>query len=115
LVGALGSGGQSTESLGYDYDPAWNLNWLTNAGTPDQFQVDTKNELTNALAVTVGYDPNGNPTNWSSGFTYTYDNENRLTEISDTVNHTFQTVFVYDGLGRLRIRQEYVYANSGGR
>jgi hypothetical protein len=46
------------ESRGYAYDPAWNLNWLTN-GSTYQFQVDTKNELTNAYSSTYSYDGNG--------------------------------------------------------
>jgi len=48
-------------------------------------------------------------TNYSSGSlnAYTYDDENRLIDFQNLVLGT-ETVFIYDGLGRLRIRQEYV-------
>jgi len=43
LKSAVGSGGQSTENLGYLYDIAWNLNKRTNNGTPTTFAVNVKN------------------------------------------------------------------------
>ena len=43
----------------------------------------------------------------------TYDDENRLTFISDDTYHSFRTGFSHDGLGRLRRRTEYVWSGAG--
>jgi YD repeat-containing protein len=85
----------------------------TNASA-SQFIVNNKNELTNAPAIPqITYDANGNMTTYSAGNlnTYTYDDENRLVDFLNPVLGN-ETVFVYDGLGRLRIRQEYQGAPS---
>jgi RHS repeat-associated protein len=93
------------------------VNWRTNNGSAAAFLVDGKNQLTNAAGTFMWYDANGNQVSrWDGfyhtyGYAYTYDDENRLTRIEDTTNHTFRTDFVYDGLGRLRKRLEY---GSGG-
>jgi RHS repeat-associated protein len=106
----------NTEDRGYYYDTAWNLNRRTNNGTASSFWVDVKNELTNAPAGAAAYDANGNQiTSANSRYDFTYDDENRLIEWLD--NGTIHAVprltdFVYDGLGRLRVRLEYVW-NSG--
>jgi RHS repeat-associated protein len=106
----------NTEDRGYYYDAAWNLNRRTNNGAASSFWVDVKNELTNAPAGAATYDANGNQiTSANSRYDYTYDDENRLIEWMD--NGTIHAVprltdFVYDGLGRLRVRLEYVW-NSG--
>jgi hypothetical protein len=63
LKSAIGTGGESTENLGYAYDAAWNLNTRTNYGTSQTFQVNVKNELTNAVGFASSYDANGNLTN----------------------------------------------------
>lgn len=103
-----------TEDRDYTYDSAWNLNWRTNNGSASQFTVDIKNQLTAApVPYTASYDSNGNLTGQGVDLdTYAYDDENRLTDFNDTVRG-FETVFIYDGLGRLRIRQEYQNAGSG--
>jgi len=62
LKSAIGTGGDSTENLGYAYDTAWNLNTRTNYGTPQAFQVGVKNELTNTVGMSCCYDSNGNVT-----------------------------------------------------
>lgn len=103
----------STENRGYTYDPAWNLLDLTNNGSLSTFLVDNRNELTNANSSTLAYDLNGNPTNYAGWLNYTYDDENRLTQASDDVYHSFRTALVYDGLGRLRERIEYYYGTIG--
>ena len=36
--------------------------------------------------------------------------ENRLTLVSDDASHSFRSSFVYDGLGRMRIRREYAWS-----
>jgi RHS repeat-associated protein len=104
----------STENRGYAYDTAWNLNWLTNNGSSSQFQVDTDNQLTSVGGDSCTYDSNGNLTDRNlavaEDLIYTYDDENRLINVLDSLLG-WETTFVYDGLGRLRIRRE---SNSSG-
>lgn len=108
----------TSEDRGYTYDSAWNLNWRTNNGTASQFSVDNKNQLTNAPTVSnQEYDSNGNVTD-NRGFQqfYSYDDDNRLTRwISTNGFYIKRTDFVYDGLGRLRQRLEYVPSGPSGR
>jgi RHS repeat-associated protein len=111
----------SSEDRGYQYDTAWNLNRLTNNGTLLVFQVDVKNQLTNAYSAANIFDGNGNMTSGTNGHqAFVYDDENRLVQwfsylfsSNNLAGGDHQTVFAYDGLGRLRKRLEYVY-NSGG-
>ncbi len=114
LTSVVGSGGQSTESLGYAYDAGWNLNWRTNGGAASQFIVDTKNELTNWPSGPGTYDGNGNliSANGGSGgaLTYVYDDENRRTSLSASAS--WRSDFAYDGLGRLRTRTDYTWTGS---
>jgi len=114
----------NTEDRGYFYDAAWNLNQRTNNGAVSWFSVDNKNETTDAAPLgTRTYDANGNLTQagdpTSIGVAYTYDDENRLIEVYTNYNPGVgplvgggatngQTDFIYDGLGRLRERLEYV-------
>jgi RHS repeat-associated protein len=123
LKSALGTGGESTENLGYAYDTAWNLNTRTNYGTPQTFQVNVKNELTNAVGLACTYDANGNLTNrvydatGPKTYIYVYDDENQLTEMrTDTVNtpsgSRWRTLWVYDGTGRARIRVDYTWSGT---
>jgi RHS repeat-associated protein len=111
----------STESLGYFYDAAWNMNRRTNNGVVGTFTVDNKNELTNAPPGfnTITYDSNGNMLSHGgpSGkkYFYAYDDENRLEQwySADHFGNGLEaTQFIYDGLGRLRQRLEY--SNFGG-
>ncbi len=114
----------SSEDRGYTYDTAWNLNYRTNNGSLSTFIVDTKNELTNAFSTANTYDSNGNLTDVGSGKVYVYDDENRLAQwfsyqhgVSSPTNGDLRTDFAYDGLGRLRVRTEYVLsciASNGG-
>ena len=60
LISAVGSGGYSTENLGYLYDAAQNLNKRTNSGTPTTFTVNTLNQLTGGPIGGNNYDWNGN-------------------------------------------------------
>jgi RHS repeat-associated protein len=112
------------ESRGYLYDDAWNLNDRTNNGAVAAFTVDLKNQLKTEAGIACTYDANGNLTEAgdptvTGGYVYTYDDENRLTEIYTNYNITqgpliiggttaWRTDFVYDGLGRLRKRLEYI-------
>jgi YD repeat-containing protein len=59
LKSAIGTGGESTENLGYAYDTAWNLNTRTNYGTPQTFAVNVKNELTTAVGLAARTTPTG--------------------------------------------------------
>ena len=72
------------------------------------------NVLAKSLPVSVrpAFDQNGNMT--SDGLHgYTYDDASQLVTI--TLTNVSQSVFVYDGLGRRRIRREYAWAtNSSG-
>src|SRR5437870_3729586 len=83
----------------------------TNNGATSTFIVDTKNELTNAPSPYGKqiYDLNGNlRTNHGGNWVYQYDYDNRLIEFYrfDQFPNTL-TQFFYDGLSRLRIRDEY--------
>ncbi|MBI4659154.1 MAG: RHS repeat-associated core domain-containing protein, partial [Verrucomicrobia bacterium] len=60
-------------------------------------------------SVTFTYDQNGNLT--SDGLRgFDYDDENRLTRI--TLTNNWKTEFIYDGLGRRRVRNEYLWFNG---
>jgi RHS repeat-associated protein len=99
----------NTEDRGYFYDAAWNLNRLTNNSTSSSFSVDAKNQLTaDPNSATDSYDSNGNliQRTVTATQTYGYDDENRLTNI--VLGTTYNTVFIYDGLGRLRISTPYL-------
>ena len=95
------------ENRGYAYDRAWNLTNYTINSSSGIYLVNNLNELTNEVGgYSLSYDANGNRTNFGGYYNYNYDDENRLTQKSDNVYHSFQTQFVYDGLGRLRQRLE---------
>jgi RHS repeat-associated protein len=119
----VGDSSVNSEDRGYTYDTAWNLNYRTNNGVLSTFKVDTKNELTNAFSATYAYDSNGNLTSsYGAHGVYTYDDENRLLQwfsytnsSSFPSNNDMRTDFVYDGLGRMRQRSEYLYNTSGGQ
>src|SRR5579883_111568 len=102
----------STENRGYAYDSAWNVNYTTNNGSLATYTVDVKNELTSDNGIAMVYDANGNRITNNAYLAYFYDGENRLTEISDVVYHSFQTIFTYDGLSRLRTRLEQTWTGS---
>ena len=102
----------SIDTRGYGYDTAWNLQYITNAvGGVGTYELDTKNELTNGNATTFTWDANGNlssANNSGGNQMYIYDDENRLVNVS--LAGSYNTSFLYDGLGRLRKRSE----NSSG-
>ncbi len=69
------------------------------------------NVITGSFPTTVSftYDTNGNLT--SDGLRgFDYDDENRLTRI--TLTNNWETEFVYDGLSRRRVRNEYLWFNG---
>jgi YD repeat-containing protein len=108
---AVGTGGQSTENLGYGYDPAWNLHKRTNGVTVHTFTVDVKNQLVSTPYGTCAYDANGNLTSEGGTRTFTYDDENRLSQVF-WGSGSYRTDFAYDGRGRLRTRSEYYWTGS---
>jgi len=107
----------ASEDRAYFYDSAWNLNRRTNNGVTQVFQVDNKNQLTNAIAQAMTFDDNGNMVTASNGCNVlVYDDENRLTQWFFYQNGSSQpaggdkrTDFVYDGKSRLRKRIEYTW------
>jgi RHS repeat-associated protein len=111
LKTAIGTGGHSTENLGYGYDTAWNLNTRTNMGTPTTFTVDVRNQLTGVGTATCSYDNNGNLTYWGSTYGWqrylSYDAENRL--VSAMVPGYGYSTFLYDGRNRLRRRVQHTW------
>ena len=115
----VANGSVNAEDRGYTYDTAWNLNYRTNNGALSTFYVDTKNELTNVFNAAYSYDGNGNLTNANGGTNaFIYDDENRLVQWyyyqagTPTTDGDLATEFVYDGLGRLRERWEYVWNSA---
>jgi RHS repeat-associated protein len=100
----------SSENRGYAYDAAWNLHYRTNNGVLGTFNVDNKNQLTSDPSTTDTYDSNGNLTTRSGGYTYSYDDENRLTSL--IFSTSYRSDFIYDGLGRLRTRVDYVWSGT---
>jgi len=110
----------NSEDRGYFYDAAWNLNYRTNNGTLNTFNVDNKNQLTNSTPSggTQSYDANGNLIlSHSTEWAFTYDDENQLAQVfycdagysngEPTSDIDVRTDLVYDGRGRLRQRVEY--------
>jgi RHS repeat-associated protein len=60
-------------------------------------------------STTLSFDANGNLTSDGRRAFY-YDDENQLTNV--TISGASQTIFVYDGFGRRRVRQEYGWTGS---
>ncbi|HEX5222053.1 MAG TPA: RHS repeat-associated core domain-containing protein [Verrucomicrobiae bacterium] len=104
--------GTASEDRGYTYDSAWNLNYRTNNATLQTFSVDGLNQLTSAPDGSCTYDANGNLTSCGGmALEFGYDDENRLSIIQSNLvaytNYPFrQTLFAYDGQGRLKVRLE---------
>jgi RHS repeat-associated protein len=120
VIKALGSGGESTENLGYKYDPAWNLNVRTNSGSTTAFNVDVLNQLTTVSNLSCTYDANENLTarvydgNGPKTYAYAYDDENQLTSAATDTYYTYSSArwrsdYTYDGRQRLRKRVDYTW------
>ena len=69
------------------------------------------NSLVTMLPATVAlrYDADGNLT-WDGLLAYTYDCADELTAV--TLTNGWKTGYVYDGLGRRRIRKDYTWTNN---
>ncbi len=89
---------------------AWNLN--NNNGTATRFTVDNLNQLTAGPTSPYTNDNNGNLTGQVNyyAYGYSYDDEDQLTRV--IFSGISKSDFKYDGVGRLRQRQEYTW--SGG-
>jgi RHS repeat-associated protein len=90
-------------------------NTFTATATDSYGRGDTNTATINLpLTVSPSYDPNGNLL--SDGLrTMTYDQENQLTSVivTNSVNNSTRTDFIYDGLFRLRIRREWTWQSTG--
>ena len=75
------------ENRGYAYDRAWNLTNYTINSSSGTYLVNNLNELTNEVGgYSLSYDANGNlAPNFGGYYNYSYDDENRLTQMSDNV------------------------------
>lgn len=98
-------GASTTES--YTYDPVGNR--LSSLGV-SPYSYNTSNELTSTPTVTYTYDNNGNTNTKSDGTQYTWDYENRLTQVvlpgsGGTVN------FKYDPFGR-RVQKSFTQGST---
>ena len=110
LQSAVGSGGLSTENLGYLYDAAWNLRGRTNNGVVLPFGVNSLNHLTSGPKPAYGYDSNGNLRVESSGRVFTCDDENQLVQVYQSGQYL--QGFDYDGLGRMRKCTNYTWTGA---
>src|SRR5690606_6926952 len=91
---------------GFDFNPAGQITRLTrsndlyhyfgNSNKTGAYLVNGLNQYKAVDGQSYEHDPNGNLTADGDN-TYTYDNENRLTAVSGSVNATLE----YDPLGRL--------------
>ena len=92
-VSALNGG-----TVQYSYDAAGNRVTMVSGGFTTGYNVNNLDQYTSAGGGAYGYDADGNMTSKQSGgaWTYTFDNENRLTAVSGpTGSWTYQ----YDALG----------------
>ena len=87
-----------------------NAQLRTNGGTPEEFVVNVKNELTHSTPTGAqSYDAKGNLITREGGWwTSLYEEEHRLVCIPTWATGCY-TVLAYDGLSRLRLRQEVLY------
>ena len=93
---------------GFSLANGWNT---FTAVAQDSFGRGSTNAVTLCLPTPVSYtyDANGNLTS-NSRWQYTYDEENRLVEL--TAGSAWKVDFVYDGLRRRRIRRESIWQNG---
>jgi RHS repeat-associated protein len=126
LLTVAGSLSNSVTSLTINGQPATlyhDLTWAVPGGitvTSGQNQltaVVTTGGLTQTTSVlqtlpatvALRYDADGNLT-WDGLLAYTYDGADELTAV--TLTNGWKTGYVYDGLGRRRIRRDYTWTNS---
>lgn len=88
------------ETLTYTYDPAGNRLAVTSAGSTANYTPNNLNQYTQAGALALGYDLDGNLTGRSGpdgASTYTYDSQNRLLSASGPGGESW--VYGYNALG----------------
>lgn len=101
---------QTLEQMGYLYDGSWNLGQRTNNGTMTVFTNNILNQIVKVGTTSLSHDTNGNLTLDNSGWSYTYDDENRLASVYlQGAGNGDKSEFTYDGLSRLRIRKDYTW------
>ncbi len=112
----------------YNYDPMGNRVSANLIDEPLSYDSNNLNQYTqifnpNGTADTLEYDPNGNLTSLppdsaklnnedgsaESRTSYSYNDENRLSTVSSLQS---KVCFVYDGLGRRRIKQVYSFSDN---
>jgi RHS repeat-associated protein len=110
-------------SQSFGYDAGWNMATHTVNGSPTTYTINDRNQVTGiGASETAGFDANGNLT-WRynsagpNGLTYIYDDENRLIEMRTDTDYTpldyrWKTEWIYDGLGRVRVRKEYIWYDA---
>ena len=87
--------------------------------------MNVKNELTSAVGLGCSYDSNGNLTYRAyeiygpRSYTYVYDDENQLIEMRTDTSYTspgsrWRSIWVYDGLGRARKRNDFAWNTGSG-
>jgi hypothetical protein len=121
-IGQLKVADSSTNSAdrGYTYDASWNLRYRTNNGSLQTFSVDGENQLTSGPDGDCVYDENGNLISAQGGLqVFAYDAENQLVRL-DTWATLYpvpvpdkRTFFTYDGMNRLRLREEWEWRTGG--
>jgi hypothetical protein len=105
----------SAECRGYLYDAAGNLATRTNnaTGGTNSVSVNALNQMTAGFSGTFTHDRRGNLT-FSSGMgghSFSYNYEDQLTS-GGWYNSYSKNDFLYDGLGRLRRRQDFSWSGT---
>ena len=83
----------------WNLDPVGNWNNVVSNGVSETRAHDPVNELVAINGQLLGYDANGNPTQ-DTAYTYTYDEENRLTQVTRLSGSAVVGQYQYDALGR---------------
>jgi RHS repeat-associated protein len=108
-IRAFDGSGSSVASLNFDYgyDAAWNITKRTNNISVTTYTLNNLNQVTSD-GNSFTYDNNGNRLMGKSSpstASYEYDDENQLTAVY--IPTYWKETYMYDGRGRLRIRQSY--------
>ncbi len=83
----------------YSLDPVGNWNSKTTNSVIQSRTHNVTNELVEINSTTLTYDANGNPIN-DGTFTYSYDEENRLTQVTPVSSSTAAGQYEYDAMNR---------------
>lgn len=83
----------------YNLDPVGNWTSKTTDGVTQNRTHDSVNELIQIDAAVLSYSSNGN-LQGDAAYSYAYDEENRLTQVTRKSDHTVAGQYQYDALGR---------------